>query len=125
MEVRVDHDLKQPLNTKLADTKAAGFYHESVTREKGYVIDQVFYHNTSCFTYVDSLILTFSQGLLVDPNTGNIVESCGKYGSSYITVYNPEKKKVYSRKSLPRHVFGNISVLYSLQAKELHSSMAS
>ena len=119
MEVGVEHDLKQSLNTKVADKKAAGFYHESVTREKGYVIDQVFYHNTSCFTYVGSLILTFSQGLLVDPKSGNIVESCGKYGSSYITVYNPEKKKVYSRKSLPRYVFGNNIVLYSLKVKGL------
>ena len=43
-----------------------------------------------------------------DPKTGNVIESCGRYGSSYITIYSTDKKKVYLRKSLPKYVFGTI-----------------
>ena len=50
--------------------------------------------------------IDFRQGLVIDPKTGNVIESCGRYGSSYITIYSTDKKKVYLRKSLPKYVFG-------------------
>ena len=53
-------------------------------------------------------IVISRQGLVFDPKTGNVIESCGRYGSSYITIYSTDKKKVYLRKSLPKYVFGTI-----------------
>lgn len=55
--------------------------------------------------------MTTRQGLLWDPKTGNLIESCGLYDRSRIEVYNVGRKKVYSRKALPSTVFGERCVV--------------
>lgn len=82
------------------------YINEKQTKPYGFVIKNVLYHNSTCFTYSFIVFVKHRQGLLVDPKTENLIESCGQYGESYIKVYNPQKKKVYSRKHLPSYIFG-------------------
>lgn len=78
----------------------------SETRNAGYGIKEVLYHNSSCFTFGSMEWFLSRQGLVYDAKKERFIESCGQYGESLIQMYSLKQKKVFSRVHLPREVFG-------------------
>ena len=78
----------------------------SETRNAGYGIKEVLYHNSSCFTLGSMGLLTSRQGLVYDAEQERFIESCGQYGESLIQMYSLKQRKVFSRVHLPKEVFG-------------------
>ena len=86
----------------------------SETRNAGYGIKEVLYHNSSCFTFGSMKWFLSRQGLVYDAEKERFIESCGQYGESLIQMYSLKQKKVFSRVHLPREVFGFTFINVSL-----------